>query len=377
MEIRYWLMTTLILIVLPAWIGIIWVNALKPEGVIRSFLISWVSGFITMMAVAQVILVPMVLRRFNFSDFMLVAGIVYGLLALISLAVLLKRGTFVDYSGEEFIIEEDSMYGVPDDDKPQGKWWILFFCGALVLIFLQAIGTGLFQHIDDDDSRFIVEQVIAVDGDSMYKENVVGGRLEYWNVGDMKKDMISPWAMFMALGSKVSGIAPAIFSHKFFPIYMVLMCYAVYALLGMKLFPNSREKLSIFLIFVCALNIYGYFSTHTTQAVFLLRIWQGKAIVAALMIPLMTYLMWCLMAGKTKMANIPLYFLTWVGSAASSLASGTGITIVPIMIAAFGLAELIHKRSISRAILMWCTAIPSLIYLLCYINFFSLLKWYY
>jgi hypothetical protein len=370
-------MTTLLLIVLPAWIGIIWVNAIKPEGVIRSIIIAWVSGFVTMMAVAQLMLVPMVLRRINFSVFMSAAGAAYGVLALVSLAILFKRKAFVDYSREDFVIEEDVMYSLPEDDDPQGKWWILFLCGALLLIFLQSIGSGLFQHIDDDDSRFIAEQVIAVNAGTMYKENLIGGRLEYWNLGDMKKDMISPWTMFVALGCKVSGIAPAIFSHNLFPIYMVLMCYAVYTLLGMKLFPNNREKLSIFLIFVCALNIYGYFSTHTTQAVFLLRIWQGKAIVAALMIPFMTYLMWCIMDGKTKRANIPLYLLAAAASTAASLASGTGITIIPIMVAAFGLAELIHKRSISRAILMWSTAIPSFIYLMCYMNFNSLLKVYY
>jgi hypothetical protein len=204
----------------------------------------------------------------------------------------------------------------------------------------------------------------------------------------MRKDMISPWTMLEAYWSKLSGIAPAILCHKYLPLYLILLCYAVYALIGMKVFNDDREKLSMFLIFVSALNIFGYYSTHSTQAVMLLRIWQGKALVGALMIPVMIYLMWSIMDGYRESTDTYLfenearepkiwYFLALVGSTASSLASGSGITLVAILIAAFGVAQLIHTKSIKHMLMMWCTAIPSVIYMLCYVNFWDLVKAYY
>lgn len=51
---------TVLFVILPAWIGIIWSEVLKIEGRWQRFLHSWVLGFVTMLSIAQVVLVPMV-----------------------------------------------------------------------------------------------------------------------------------------------------------------------------------------------------------------------------------------------------------------------------------------------------------------------------
>ena len=103
-------------------------------------------------------------------------------------------------------------------------WQVLYLIGALGLILIQAAVAGVFQHIDDDDSRFVVEQVMAVEHGAMYTENPVTGKVSYWDMGEVRKDMVSPWAMLVAYWCKLSGIAPAVMSHKYMPFYLILGC---------------------------------------------------------------------------------------------------------------------------------------------------------
>lgn len=362
MEIRNWLVSGCLLVAVPMWIGGIWAYFAEFTGWIKKLLFCWVSGFITVMAVSQVILVPLVLRRRSFLEYQWLASILYAGLMIAALVLWIKKRKQ----------RKDREEKSPEKEKVN-VWQALFLTGALGLIFIQAFIAGNYQHIDDDDSRFVVEQVLAVEHGAMYTENPVTGALSYWDMGEVRKDMISPWAMLVAYWCKLSGIAPAIMSHKYLPFFLILLCYAVYALTAMHFFGKDREKIGIFLLFVSMLNIFGYFSTHTVPAVMLLRIWQGKALVGAFLLPALCYIMFEIMSQGSRMW----YLLAAACATAAALASGSGITTVPVLIAAFGAAELIHGRKIKKTILIWCTAIPSAVYLFCYLFFWQLLKVYF
>lgn len=365
MVIKNWVLLSLLLIIAPMIIGTLWTHIIPMDGKVKYVLFCWLTGFLTVMAVSQIILVPLVLRRFTFAHYCNLVVAIYGLLLLVAIVFLYRR------RGE---IVHQWKTKEAGDAVPWNVWQILFLLGAVGLIFAQAFVTGYFQHIDDDDSRFVVEQVMAVEKGAMYTENPVTGKISYWDMGEVRKDMVSPWAMLVAFWCKLSGIAPAVLSHKYLPFFLTLLCYGVYALIGMQLLKKDREKVCTFLIFASALNIFGYFSTHTTQAVFLLRLWQGKALVGALMVPAMFYIIYeCMNATKKKMW----YFLGATGATAACLASGSGITIIPVVIGISGLAELIHSRKIKNAIGMWAMAVPSVVYLACYLFFWQLLKVYF
>lgn len=359
MEIRNWLTVCCLTVLMPMWIGSIWVYFAGMTGWIKNVLFSWVSGFLTVMAVSQLILVPLILRRFRFQHYVWLSVAAYAVLILLALFLNLKRWK-------------------EKKEAPHREAWTvwqgMFLFGAVVLIFLQAYIAGVYQHIDDDDSRFVVEQVLAVENGAMYTENPVTGKVSYWDMGEVRKDMVSPWTMLVAFWCKLSGIPPAVMSHKYLPFFLIPLCYAVYALIAMNLFGDDREKTGIFLILSSALHIFGYFSTHTVSAVLLLRIWQGKALVGAMLLPAICYLMFEIMSHSSKKMW---YLLAAVCAAAAALASGSGITTTPVLIGAFGIAEMIHGKNWKTMLLMWCTAIPSVVYLLCYLFFWQLLKIYF
>lgn len=359
MEIKNLLILSLLMVVVPLLIGTIWGGLLKIDHKIKYIAFSWLTGFLTMMAMAQVIAVPMVLRRKHFHPFQCVYTAALVILCVLALVFLLYQ-----WKKKIAWAEHEKM-----------NWTtILFVLGAVFLIGIQTYFVSAYQHIDDDDSRFVVEEVMAVERNAMYILNPVTGALSFWDMGEVRKDMTSPWTMFVAYISKMSDIPPAVLSHRYLPIFLIPMCYVVYAMIGLFFFQNNREKTGIFLIFISALQMYGYSSTHTISALMLLRIWQGKALVASLFIPLMFYLM-CELQEKNEKKMW--YAVTALTGLAGALASGIGITSLPVVIGVGGIVNLFHRGGVAKTVKIWCTAIPSVVCLLCYLFFWQLLKVYF
>lgn len=108
----------------------------------------------------------------------------------------------------------------------------------------------------------------------------------YWDTGEVRKDLTSPWAMFVAMHAKEGNMAPAALSHAYLPFFLILICYALYLLIGQVLFGGDWEKTFLFGIVLSVLHLAGYTSTHTLASMLLLRIWQGKAVCASFALPL-------------------------------------------------------------------------------------------
>ena len=71
------------------------------------------------------------------------------------------------------------------------------------------------------------------------------------------------------------------------------------------------------------------------------------------------------------------YAVTALTGLAGALASGIGITALPVVIGVGGIVNLFHRGCVKKTVKIWCTAIPSVICLLCYLFFWQLLKVYF
>jgi hypothetical protein len=241
-------------------------------------------------------------------------------------------------------------------------WTILLGVLAVLLILLQAYIPARYEHSDDDDSRFVSEEVSAVEHDTMYRDHPITGMImEDWERGEVKKDMASPWAMYVAFYSKLSNIPPAMLSHAYLPFFMTLLCYAVYYLIGSALLKGNREKIWMFLIFLSVIHMWNYTSTHTLGSMLLLRIWQGKAVCASFMLPFFFYLMYQIMQERYEKGWIA---FSYVVSTAACLLSGIGIVTMPVVIFLYGLVDFLYHRNGRKLIAIWGAAAPCAVYLL-------------
>ena len=159
-------------------------------------------------------------------------------------------------------------------------------------------------------------------------------------------------------------MAPAVLSHSYLPVFQILLCYAVYFLIGHALTKGDMEKTCIFLIFLSVIHLWGYTSTHTLASMLLLRIWQGKAVCASLMIPLIFYLMYRVMHEKYERGWIVFLYVAATGAC---LLSGIGIITVPVILFLYGVVDFIYYRKFKKTIAIWMAAVPNAICLVYYL----------
>lgn len=339
---------SMMFILAPMWIGYIWVLALRLEGVVNQVLHAWVLGFATMLALAQLVLLPFVALEQTLTNAIWVWMMLLQVLGGVSFCLFLRHVAGREKSGRA---EEERR---PVKKKPS-PWTVTFGVLALVLILIQAYIPARYEHSDDDDSRFISEEVSAVVHDTMYQDSPVGADFLYWNEGEVRKDLTSPWAMFVAMNAKMSGIAPAVLSHMYLPFFLTLLCYAVYLLIGKHLFGDDWERTFLFLIFLSVIHMAGYTSTHTLASMLLLRIWQGKAVCASFMLPLFFYLFYQIMQKDYCRGWIAALYMASTGAC---LLSGIGIVTAPVLLFLYGLVDFGYHRAWRKTFAVWMAAVP-------------------
>lgn len=294
----------------PLFVGIL----LRRESVVETYLF----GQVMMWAVFQLIAVPMILLHLPFNTLFVTYVIVIISLTIVGIVLLAKHK--VKY---EFKKEDINYFLIP---------------GILVILF-QA-GVYLFgMHLDEDDARWIAEACDALEKNRMLLDNPATGEFEGHFVGEMTKDVFSPWSMYIATLSRMSFVRPATMAHTFYPPVLLELAYLVYYLIGKNLFEEKFER-GAFLLLVSVIMLF-FGGNGYTQAVFTLtRIWQGKGVVAAIVIPLM-FLVMLQIEKKDENKN---WILFVVASISSCLFSGMGIIISTILIGIFGLYALIFDK---------------------------------
>lgn len=347
-------------ILLPMWIGYLWVEFLRITGRINRILHGWVLGFVTMLAAAQLLLVPLVALKQTLTTAIILWNVIMQILAAAAFILWLCRWAKgqVQMSGLARTDRQEKQEHAREEG--QRRWLWIFGILAGVLILIQAYIPARYEHSDDDDARFVAEQVSAVEHDMMYQDSPISAEYLYWNEGEVRKDLTSPWAMFMAITAKESGMAPAELAHTYLPFFLILLCYAVYVLIGRELFKGDWEKTFLFLIILSVVHLSGYTSTHTLASMLLLRIWQGKAVCASFMLPMFFYLFYRIMRQNYDRRWLPVLYFASTGAC---LLSGIGIVTVPAMLFLYGVVDFCYYRRWRKTFAVWMAALPCAIFL--------------
>jgi len=171
-------------------------------------------------------------------------------------------------------------------------YWGIFFA----LLAFQMVMAILMASFDGDDAYYVVESLLAQQADVM---NTI---LPYTGIStslDIRHALavITMWIAFIA---KVSGVHATIVSHTVIPLIVIPLVYLVYVEIGKSLFKKKQEFVPVFMIIVSFLMMFGNVSIHTPATFFLMRTWQGKAIVCNLVFPLIFWIFLEMMEKKEE-----------------------------------------------------------------------------
>lgn len=234
------------------------------------------------------------------------------------------------------------------------KGFNLIMVVVVLLILLQAYVYVEYEHFDDDDSFFVATATTAVENNNLYVQSAYTGEV-YGKLPT--RYILSPFCIYFAVMTKLTGIHATIYAHLYLPVILLVFVYLIYYLWGKEFFNNSKS-VGVFLFFICLMDIFGNYSEFTTQSFLLLRLWQGKAVLAAGIIPFIIYI--CYRMTKEENQNIFLIGLLMTCSTAC-LVSSMGIFLAPVAIGGWALVDLIRTKRIKKTILYLGCCLPCVI----------------
>ena len=238
---------------------------------------------------------------------------------------------------------------------------------AVILILAQVVMCSVMAHMDADDCFYVATATTSVQTDSVFKVNAYTGGI-YKKLP--KRYILSPFPIFIAVISQLSGgLHPAIMAHIVFPAVFVPLSYLVQAFIGKKLFGENKDARGIYMLMVVLMTGFSAYSVYNTGSFQIVRIWQGKALLAAMILPLVFYLSFCLFTEKEP--RYPWYFLA-MADLSSCLVTSMGIVLTPVLIGCFTLVSLICNRNIHHLWKAVLCCLPSLALGLLYLGIFGM-----
>lgn len=306
---------------------------------------SFLMGYVLLFAMSEVLILPLLFLKASLHVLTAAYGVLSGAAAVWGGICLFKERTrLVSQIGEG--IKKASPY----------LW------AAVVLIGVQIYVVVRYAHMDADDSFYVGAASAAVYSDTIFVINPYTG-MPYPSLPS--RYVLSPFPVFLAVISQLLGdLHPAITAHTVFPAVFFPMIYLIFHQFGKKWFKGEKSAQGIFLVFTALLSWFAGFSVYNGGNFQMVRIWQGKALLAAGFLPLLIYLCLCILMEKNR--EYPWAILT-MANLACCLLSSMGVMLAPLVTGCFSLLSLIRFREGKRfgAGLLCC--VPSLILGLAYL----------
>ena len=333
------LLLAVMLLVVP---GLSGAAVCKGLGIRRTVAGCYLAGSFAEWATIQILAVPIVLFRGSFTAVVICVSVVLGALSLWGLyGLITEKPKILAFEG-----------------KPGWSGW-LALCLMVAAYVYTAVSFYTLQHVDHDDARFVVTAVDMVGTDRMFLTNPSTGEVlpDFW--GNMHRDAISPWAVYIAYVSRLSGVQATSVAHVALPQTLLLCVVCVYWLLADTFFHGDLFAVCGTVFLALLVNVFGVRSVYSAEAFTMLRIWQGKATLAAAGIPtLFLSAVWIYRESEGWKKYLFLYIVAF----ALCLMTGMGIILSGVFIGVTGAVYGVLKKKISVALKIWIGMLIPLAY---------------
>lgn len=307
--------------------------------------LNFIAGLFLAFAIFEVLAIPCI---FTYQKFHVFAGLYGGVLLLLCAVSLIWNCKKIPAFFREKI---GGRKKIP-----------VIFIIAILLILFEMFMYVHYTHIDDDDAFYVATAVTTLEEDSMFAVNPY--------TGDAYKSfptryVLSPFPIWNAFLSKVFAVHPTMFAHTFLPVILVAAAFAVYYLIGMKLFDQDKKKTGYFLVFCTLIQMFSAYTRHPQGMVYLVRIWQGKAVLASVLLPACFYL--ALRLFQKSAAGWRDWLLCLFLMGACCMVSSMGIMLGAISMGLFGIVGAFIGKRFRYLVYTLLCCIPNLLLAVLYL----------
>lgn len=296
-------------------------------------LFRWVSGQMLLWAGFQLVCVPLILKDGRFSQVVVLFCIYMAAMVLLAVAAEMRRlanGTLeigrlprLDYKKQLFEI----------------VFWLVFF-GILLFQLLQGVRL---LYADGDDAYYVAISTVTKEADTMYRNlPYTGGE-----TGLDARHALAPFPVWISFLAQISGMRTVTVAKVALPCALLPMTYAIFYLIGVRLFPERGARIPVFLIFTEWLVLFGDYSIYTVENFMIARSRQGKAALGSIVIPFLFLVLLLLLQKLQAKERVPasLYLLFAAVAVSACLCSTLGAVVICMPIGIVGaLGGICYRR---------------------------------
>ncbi len=233
--------------------------------------------------------------------------------------------------------------------------WAVFF----LLVAFQMAYAVLYEYYDGDDAYYIAVSVLTDTFDTMYLRDAYSGYIYPLDT----RHALSPMPIYQAWLSRLSGVAPAAVAHSVLaPVWLMFM-YCIYGQIGSRLLWNKKAYKPVFMILIAVWFMYGNISLYTTETFAMTRTWQGKGLMAGMVIPALFLALIYLAQESTSQGMWLLFICVCVSSV---LATSVSFMVIPTITGVSSVMIGIRKKSVKFAAELFLCCAPCLLLAVCY-----------
>lgn len=215
-----------------------------------------------------------------------------------------------------------------------------------------------YAYFDGDDAYYVVESVLA-------DQTGVLNRIRPYTGLSTNPDMrhaLAAFPLWIAYVARMTGIHAAIVAHTVLPLVLIPLTYYVFFLIGRKLLGAYSVKLPIFMTLVSLMQIWGNSSIYTNATFFLTRTWQGKSVLANLILLVDFWLLLEIFDGFSAKRK-GYWALLAVANVTAAMMTSMGAFLTALVIGITGIVAAIRFKSLSVLWKLALCCIPNVIYL--------------
>lgn len=310
----------------------------------KSISYSTISGYILVWGILQITVIPAIYFKVSLSSYTLFFYLTILILAIVS--IIKNIHVF-----KKILIQKIKWI----KEKP----WLM-----LIVIFLIIIQTGYLSVSnlgDHDDAFYVATAETALETNTLMEYNpYTGGAYDEFP----SRYVLSPFPMYIALMSNLLNIRAATTAHTLLILSLIPLAYMTWYLIGKKFFHNNETKTAVFMLITMCLLIYSGYSVYTQGTFMHIRIWQGKAVLAAIILPFLFYQGLSIILKDMRHPEWIMLFFTMT---ASCFVSSMGIMLGAIMAGVIAISDLVINKSIKNWIYIILCCVPNILYAFIYI----------
>ena len=314
-------------------------------------LFRWVSGQFLLWAGFQVVSVPLIIKGQDFGRLVWAFWLYTAASMLFALGWGIRRGSFLIHVGKV------------GQNKRTSELFLWGVCVAVLLF--QLVQAVRLAYADGDDAYYVAISASTQDSDTMYLKIPYTGETTLLNF----RHSLAPFPIWIAFLARVSGMPAVTVAQVVLPVVLISMSYAIFYLIGAKLFPEGGGRLALFMIFTELLVLFGDYSFYTAENFMIARSRQGKAALGNIVIPFLIFTMLVLMKKLQDGLRVSasLYLLVGAEAVTACLCSTLGALLICMAVGVAGVSAAVCYRKFRFLLPLAACCIPCVCYALLYL----------